>query len=92
MRHRMFNPGGEPCENVHSQTRRMVMISPEPGFWIHCVSSTPSYVFSFADACCLVRRITQDSTSASQVSKQRQEIGTRQAGTSVRLSRGVGSR
>ncbi|KAF9777314.1 hypothetical protein BJ322DRAFT_1097135 [Thelephora terrestris] len=26
----MFNPGGEPCENVHSQTRRMVMMSPEP--------------------------------------------------------------
>ena len=39
---RMFNPGGEPCENVHSQTKRMVMISPEPGFWIHAVSSPMS--------------------------------------------------
>ena len=36
--YRMFDPRGEPCENVHSQTRRMVMISPEPGFWIHAVS------------------------------------------------------
>ena len=42
---RMFNPGGEICENVHSQTRRMVMISPEPGFWIHAVSSALSYSF-----------------------------------------------
>jgi len=41
----MFNPGGEPCENVHSQTRRMVMVSPEPGFWIHAVSSTTPRVF-----------------------------------------------
>ncbi|KAF8966338.1 hypothetical protein BDZ97DRAFT_1809094 [Flammula alnicola] len=23
------------CDNVHSQSRRMVMVSPEPGFWIH---------------------------------------------------------
>ena len=44
---RMFNPGGEPCENVHSQTRRMVMISPEPGFWIHAVSWPASRVSSF---------------------------------------------
>ncbi|KAF9785086.1 hypothetical protein BJ322DRAFT_1123986 [Thelephora terrestris] len=37
----MFNPGGEPCENVHSQTRRMVMMSPEPGFWIHACVELP---------------------------------------------------
>ncbi|PCH44368.1 hypothetical protein WOLCODRAFT_133189 [Wolfiporia cocos MD-104 SS10] len=23
------------CENVHSQSRRMIMVSPEPNFWIH---------------------------------------------------------
>ncbi|KIJ65707.1 hypothetical protein HYDPIDRAFT_88594 [Hydnomerulius pinastri MD-312] len=23
------------CQNVHSQTRRMIMLSPEPNFWIH---------------------------------------------------------
>lgn len=23
------------CENTHSQTRRMIMVSPEPDFWIH---------------------------------------------------------
>ncbi|KAI0272602.1 hypothetical protein BC834DRAFT_817474 [Gloeopeniophorella convolvens] len=23
------------CDNVHSQSRRMFMVSPEPGFWIH---------------------------------------------------------
>ena len=27
-----------PCESIHSQSRRMVMISPEPNFWIHAVS------------------------------------------------------
>ncbi|EKM81708.1 hypothetical protein AGABI1DRAFT_35666 [Agaricus bisporus var. burnettii JB137-S8] len=33
----MFN-GESPLDTVHSQTRRMVMISPEPNFWIHaCV-------------------------------------------------------
>lgn len=26
------------CENVHSQSRRMIMVSPEPDFWIHAVS------------------------------------------------------
>ena len=26
------------CDNVHSQSRRMIMVSPEPGFWIHTVS------------------------------------------------------
>ncbi|OBZ73855.1 Vacuolar fusion protein CCZ1 [Grifola frondosa] len=39
----MFNPE-EPCENVHSQSRRMVMLSPEPNFWIHAcveVAKTP---------------------------------------------------
>ncbi|KAI9066981.1 hypothetical protein FKP32DRAFT_1664550 [Trametes sanguinea] len=30
----MFN-AGVPCENVHSQARRMIMLSPEPNFWIH---------------------------------------------------------
>lgn len=25
------------CENVHSQSRRMIMVSPEPNFWIHAV-------------------------------------------------------
>lgn len=33
----MFNPSAL-CENVHSQSRRMVMLSPEPNFWIHGVS------------------------------------------------------
>ncbi|KAF9221343.1 hypothetical protein BS17DRAFT_785228 [Gyrodon lividus] len=23
------------CQNVHSQTRRMIMVSPEPNFWMH---------------------------------------------------------
>ncbi|KAH9978321.1 hypothetical protein BJV74DRAFT_859937 [Russula compacta] len=26
---------GDACDNVHSQSRRMIMVSPEPGFWIH---------------------------------------------------------
>ncbi|KAI0923963.1 hypothetical protein AcW1_006762 [Taiwanofungus camphoratus] len=30
----MFNVE-EPCENVHSQSRRMIMVSPEPNYWIH---------------------------------------------------------
>ncbi|THH21504.1 hypothetical protein EW146_g64 [Bondarzewia mesenterica] len=30
----MFSPE-EACENVHSQSRRMIMVSPEPDFWIH---------------------------------------------------------
>ncbi|KAI0047223.1 hypothetical protein FA95DRAFT_1559283 [Auriscalpium vulgare] len=31
------------CENVHSQSRRMVMLSPEPGFWMHaCVELAKS--------------------------------------------------
>ncbi|KAG9312964.1 hypothetical protein JVU11DRAFT_6400 [Chiua virens] len=25
----------DPCQNVHSQCRRMVMASPEPNFWMH---------------------------------------------------------
>jgi len=33
-------PGEEPCENVHSQTRGVVIISPEPGFRVYAVSST----------------------------------------------------
>ncbi|RPD64248.1 hypothetical protein L226DRAFT_611828 [Lentinus tigrinus ALCF2SS1-7] len=39
----MFN-AGVPCENVHSQARRMIMFSPEPNFWIHAcyeVAKTP---------------------------------------------------
>ena len=69
MYYRMFNPGGEPCENVHSQTRRMVMISPEPGFWIHAVSSTLYYVSRLLTACELVRGVAQDPSSANQISK-----------------------
>ncbi|TFK39855.1 hypothetical protein BDQ12DRAFT_681350 [Crucibulum laeve] len=30
----MFNPD-DPCNNVHSQSKRMIMVSPEPDFWIH---------------------------------------------------------
>ena len=26
--------------DVHSQSRRMIMVSPEPDFWIHAVSIT----------------------------------------------------
>ncbi|KAF9245253.1 hypothetical protein BU15DRAFT_85596 [Melanogaster broomeanus] len=25
------------CQNVHSQTRRMIMVNPEPSFWMHVV-------------------------------------------------------
>ncbi|KAI0084470.1 hypothetical protein BDY19DRAFT_971284 [Irpex rosettiformis] len=33
----MFN-GADVCKNTHSQSRRMLMVSPEPNFWIHaCV-------------------------------------------------------
>ncbi|KAG6850561.1 hypothetical protein H0H93_011760 [Arthromyces matolae] len=31
---RIFN-GVDPCNNVHSQSKRMIMVSPEPNFWIH---------------------------------------------------------
>ncbi|KAL0572275.1 hypothetical protein V5O48_009677 [Marasmius crinis-equi] len=27
--------GGETCDGIHSQTRRMIMMCPEPDFWIH---------------------------------------------------------
>jgi len=37
--HRMFSPT-EACSNIHSQSRRMIMLSPEPDFWIHGVSGT----------------------------------------------------
>ena len=47
----MFNPGGEPCENVHSQTRRMITISPEPSFWIHAVSFALSCFVLFINPC-----------------------------------------
>ncbi|PPQ64779.1 hypothetical protein CVT24_007865 [Panaeolus cyanescens] len=30
----LFNED-EPCSSVHSQSKRLVMVSPEPGFWIH---------------------------------------------------------
>ncbi|KAH9995037.1 hypothetical protein BJV77DRAFT_1097464 [Russula vinacea] len=30
----MFVPE-DTCDNVHSQSRRMLMVSPEPGFWVH---------------------------------------------------------
>ncbi|KAF7308281.1 hypothetical protein HMN09_00676100 [Mycena chlorophos] len=30
----VFN-ADEPCNNVHSQTKRLIMVSPEPDFWIH---------------------------------------------------------
>lgn len=33
----MFVPE-DTCDNVHSQSRRMLMVSPEPGFWVHAVS------------------------------------------------------
>jgi hypothetical protein len=33
----MFVPE-DACDNVHSQSRRMIMVSPEPAFWIHTVS------------------------------------------------------
>ncbi|KAJ6534628.1 hypothetical protein DFH09DRAFT_1180184 [Mycena vulgaris] len=39
----MFN-AEDPCNNVHSQTKRMIMVSPEPNFWIHAgidVAKTP---------------------------------------------------
>ncbi|KAJ7068862.1 hypothetical protein B0H15DRAFT_871867 [Mycena belliarum] len=39
----MFN-ADDPCNNVHSQTKRMIMVSPEPNFWIHAgidVAKTP---------------------------------------------------
>ncbi|KAJ7763534.1 hypothetical protein DFH07DRAFT_812389 [Mycena maculata] len=39
----MFN-AEDPCNNVHSQTKRMLMVSPEPNFWIHAgveVAKTP---------------------------------------------------
>ena len=32
----------DPCNNVHSQSRRMIMVSPEPNFWIHAVSHVSS--------------------------------------------------
>ncbi|KAF8906236.1 hypothetical protein CPB84DRAFT_1813866 [Gymnopilus junonius] len=34
----LFN-SDNPCDNVHSQSSRMIMVSPEPNFWIHAVSS-----------------------------------------------------
>ena len=34
----MFN-AEDTCESTHSQSRRMIMVSPEPNFWIHAVSN-----------------------------------------------------
>ncbi|KXN92429.1 hypothetical protein AN958_07047 [Leucoagaricus sp. SymC.cos] len=34
----MFN-AESPLDTVHSQTRRMIMVSPEPNFWIHAVGT-----------------------------------------------------
>jgi hypothetical protein len=34
---RLFTDEGA-CDNVHSQQKRMIMISPEPKFWLHAVS------------------------------------------------------
>ncbi|KAJ7250515.1 hypothetical protein B0H12DRAFT_664091 [Mycena haematopus] len=39
----MFN-SDDACDNVHSQTKRMTMVSPEPDFWIHAgieIAKTP---------------------------------------------------
>jgi hypothetical protein len=36
---RMFS-ADEGCSNIHSQARRMIVISPEPDFFIHAVSPT----------------------------------------------------
>ncbi|KAF7370296.1 hypothetical protein MSAN_00660900 [Mycena sanguinolenta] len=39
----MFN-SDDVCDNVHSQTKRMIMVSPEPDFWIHAgieIAKTP---------------------------------------------------
>lgn len=33
----MFN-SDKACDTVHSQTRRMITVEPEPDFWIHAVS------------------------------------------------------
>jgi len=35
---RIFN-ADDACNSVHSQSRRMIMVSPEPDFWIHAVSA-----------------------------------------------------
>ena len=35
-----FNPD-KACDTVHSQTRRMITVEPEPDFWIHAVSIRP---------------------------------------------------
>ena len=35
---RMFTPG-QGCDNVHSQGKRMISVSPEPDFWMHVVCS-----------------------------------------------------
>lgn len=36
----MFN-ANDACNSVHSQSRRMVMVSPEPDFWIHACVEVP---------------------------------------------------
>ncbi|KAH6915963.1 hypothetical protein BKA70DRAFT_1254338 [Coprinopsis sp. MPI-PUGE-AT-0042] len=39
----LFDPNN-PCESVHSQSRRMVMVSPEPNFWINASIELPKKV------------------------------------------------
>ncbi|KAI9511389.1 hypothetical protein F5148DRAFT_1146839 [Russula earlei] len=41
----MFASEEDACDNVHSHSRRMLMVSPEPGFWIHAcleLAKTPA--------------------------------------------------
>ena len=45
----MFTPEAT-CDNVHSQQKRMIMLTPEPNFWIHAVSINP----------CLNRRVSSN--------------------------------
>jgi len=67
------------CDNIHSQSRRMIMVSPEPGFWIHTVSYCntcfvlralyPSFLPFFArilvaDLMVIVHRAGKDATPA----------------------------
>lgn len=41
--YRMFGTT-EPCDNIHSQSKRMVMLSPEHNFWMHAVSAARDHV------------------------------------------------
>ena len=65
----MFVPE-DTCDNVHSQSRRMLMVSPEPSFWIHAVSvigGLPSPLYLRVDSECadmllLVHRAGKEAT------------------------------